>query len=282
MTQPSPSAGPKRFWAELTAREFQQLDAGRTIAVLPVAAVEQHGPHLPLGVDTMIVDGLVQAVLPRLPPALAVLILPTMAVGKSNEHGRFAGTLSLNAHTLIDTWMEIGASVARAGVRKLVLLNSHGGQVGLLDVVARDLRARLGMLVYSVNWFNLPLTGEDGKPVNDLFSATEHRFGIHAGEIETSMMLALKPEQVDMAKAQNFHSTSQDRAEKFSLLGDGRSAKLAWQMQDYNPQGAVGNAAAATADKGRALLNAAGRSLAKVLVQIDQLPADTLSDKTAF
>jgi creatinine amidohydrolase len=154
--------------------------------------------------------------------------------------------------------------------------------VGLLDIVARDLRARLGMLVYSVNWFNLPLTGDDGTSVNELFSAEEHRFGIHAGEIETSMMLALKPEQVDMAKAQNFHSTSQDRAAKFSILGDGRSAKLAWQMQDYNPQGAVGNAAAATAGKGRALLNAAGRSLAQVLVQIDQLPADTLSDKTAF
>uniref|UniRef100_UPI00286A91C6 creatininase family protein n=1 Tax=Polaromonas sp. TaxID=1869339 RepID=UPI00286A91C6 len=103
-----------------------------------------------------------------------------------------------------------------------------------------------------------------------------------AGEIETSMMLALKPEQVDMAQAQDFHSTSQDRAEKFSILGDGRSAKLAWQMQDYNPQGAVGNAAAATADKGRALLGAAGRSLAQLLIEMDQLPADTLSNQTAF
>jgi creatinine amidohydrolase len=133
-----------------------------------------------------------------------------------------------------------------------------------------------------VNWFNLPLVDEQGGSVSDLFSAQEHRFGIHAGEIETSMMLALKPEQVDMAKAQDFHSTSQDRAEKFGILGDGRSAKLGWQMQDYNAQGAVGNAAAATADKGRALLGAAGRSLAQLLVEMDQLPADTLSNKTAF
>jgi creatinine amidohydrolase len=152
----------------------------------------------------------------------------------------------------------------------------------LLDVVARDLRARLGMLVYSVNWFNLPLVGEDEKSVSDLFSAHEHRFGIHAGEIETSMMLALKPEQVDMSKAENFLSTSQDRAEKFSILGDGRSAKLAWQMQDYNPKGAAGNAAAATAEKGSALLGAAGRSLAQLLAEIDQLPAGTLTSKTAF
>lgn len=164
----------------------------------------------------------------------------------------------------------------------MVLLNSHGGQVGLLDVVARDLRARLDMLVYSVNWFNLPLLNEKGQSVADSFSAQEHRFGIHAGEIETSMMLALKPELVDMARAQNFRSTSQDRAQKFSILGDGRSAKLAWQMQDYNAQGAVGNAAAATADKGHALLGAAGRSLAQLLHEINQLPADTLKDKTAF
>jgi creatinine amidohydrolase len=277
-----PIPTPPRFWSNLKSPDFAHLDLARCIAVLPVAATEQHGPHLPLNVDAALVEGVIAAALPHLPAAQPVLFLPTQAVGLSPEHARFAGTLTLKAETVIGLWTELAESVARTGVKKLVLLNSHGGQVGLLDVVARDLRARLGMLVYSVNWFNLPLTGEDGKPVNDLFSATEHRFGIHAGEIETSMMLALRPEQVDMAKAQNFHSTSQDRAEKFSLLGDGRSAKLAWQMQDYNPEGAVGNAAAATADKGRALLGAAGRSLARLLVEIDQLPADTLSDKTAF
>ena len=166
--------------------------------------------------------------------------------------------------------------MAASGVNKLVLLNAHGGQVGLLDVVARDLRARLGMLVHSVSWFNLPLLDAQGASVSDLFSADEHRFGIHAGEIETSMMLALAPHQVDMAQAQNFHSASQDRAEKFSILGDGKSARLGWQMQDYNAHGAVGNAAAATAEKGHAVLSAAGRSLATLLLQIDQLPADTL------
>ncbi|WP_457281432.1 creatininase family protein [Polaromonas sp. P5_D5] len=276
------AANPPRFWPDLKSPDFSRLDLARCIAVLPVAAVEQHGPHLPLNVDATLVEGVIAAALPHLPPTQPVLFLPTQAVGFSPEHDRFAGTLTLKAETVIRLWTELAESVVQTGVKKLVLLNSHGGQVGLLDVVARDLRARLGMLVYSVNWFNLPLTGEDGKSVNDLFSAEEHRFGIHAGEIETSMMLALKPGQVDMAKAQNFHSTSQDRAAKFSILGDGRSAKLAWQMQDYNPQGAVGNAAAATADKGRALLNAAGRSLARLLSEIDQLPADTLSDKTAF
>lgn len=278
---PSTPAALPRFWADLKSPDFARLDLARCIAVLPVAAIEQHGPHLPLNVDATLVDGVVAAALPHLPPALPVLFLPTQSVGLSPEHARFAGTLTLKAETVIRLWTELVESVAASGVKKLILLNSHGGQVGLLDVVARDVRARLAMLVYSVSWFNLPLTGENGESVADRFSAQEQRFGIHAGEMETSMMLALRPELVDMTQAQNFHSTSQDRAQQFSLLGDGRSAKLGWQMQDYNAQGAVGDAAAATAEKGRALLGAAGRSLAQVLGEIDQLPADTLRNRTA-
>ncbi len=261
-----------RFWADLSTRDFAQLDTARAIAVLPVAATEQHGPHLPLCVDTALVDGVVAAALAHLPQALPVLFLPTQAVGLSPEHERFPGTLTLRAETVIRLWTEIGESVARTGIRKLVLFNAHGGQVSVMDIVARDLRARLDMLVYSVNWFNLPL----GDAVDGLFSADEHRFGIHAGDIETSMMLALAPEQVDMGQAQDFASSSQARARKFALLGNGKSAKLGWQMQDYNPVGAVGNAAAATADKGRAVLGAAGRALAQLLAEVAQLPPDTL------
>ena len=277
-SQVSPAA--PRFWADLKSTDFASLDRARCIAVLPVAAIEQHGPHLPLNVDTTLVEGVIAAALPQLPADLPVLFLPTQAVGLSPEHAAFAGTLTLKAETVIRLWTELAESVAATGVKKLVLLNSHGGQVGLLDVVARDLRARLGLLVYSVNWFNLPLLDQRGASIHSLFSAEEHRFGIHAGEIETSMMLALKPDQVDMTKAQNFRSSSQDRAEKFSLLGDGKSAKLAWQMQDYNPYGAVGNAAAASAEKGQAVLNAAGRSLATLLAEIDQLPTSTLVSHT--
>lgn len=273
---------PSRFWADLTTREFAQLDPVCTIAVLPVAATEQHGPHLPLSVDTVLADGVVAATLPHLPYDLNVLFLPTQAVGLSPEHMQFPGTLTLKAETVIQLWTQLGESVARAGVKKLVLLNSHGGQVGIMDIVARDLRARLGLLVYSVNWFNLPLLDAQGKDVNAQFSTEEHRFGIHAGEIETSMMLALNPQRVQMAQAQNFHSTSKDRAEKFSILGNGKSAKLGWQMQDYNAAGAVGNAAAATAAKGQAVVDAAGRSLAKLLAEIGQLPADTLVNQTSF
>jgi creatinine amidohydrolase len=262
-----------RYWADLRSPDFDRLDTARAIAVLPVAATEQHGPHLPLSVDTDLADGVVAAALPHLAADLPVLFLPTQAVGLSPEHQAYPGTLTLSSHTVIQLWTEIGASVARAGVRKLVLLNAHGGQVGVMDIVARDLRARLGMLVYSVNWFNLPL----GAEVEGRFSAHEHRYGIHAGQIETAMMLALKPQRVDMSRAQNFASASEARAERFPILGNGRSAKLGWQMQDYNPAGAVGDAAAATAEQGRAVLDAAGRALAGLLAEIDQLPPQTLA-----
>lgn len=281
-TSINPAHVSSRFWADLKSPDFAEFELHRCIAVLPVAAIEQHGPHLPLNVDATLVDGVIAATLPHLPAALPVFFLPTQSVGFSPEHTAFAGTLTLKAETIIALWTELAESVARTGVKKLVLLNAHGGQVGLLDVVARDLRARLGLLVYSVNWFNLPLLDSNGESLSSLFSAEEHRFGIHAGDIETSMMLALKPDQVDMRKSQNFRSTAQDRAEAFSILGDGRSAKLAWQIQDYNPNGAAGNASAATAEKGQAVLNAAGLSLAELLVQIDRLPADTLRQKTGI
>jgi len=150
-----------------------------------------------------------------------------------------------------------------------------------MDLVARDLRARFDMLVYSASWFNLPLVDAQGQDVNALFSAHEHRFGIHGGDVETSMLLALDPLRVDMAQAQDFHSTSQDRAQKFAILGNGKSARLGWQMQDYNPSGAVGNAAGASADKGRALVAAAGLGLARLLMEMDQLPLSTLVSDTA-
>jgi len=265
-----------RFWADLSTFDFARLRSGGAIedvvAVLPVAAIEQHGPHLPLSVDATLVDGIVAAALPQLPAELPVLFLPTQQVGKSNEHIRFPGTLTLSAETVIRLWTEIGESVERAGVRKLVLFNSHGGQVSVMDIVARDLRSRSEMLVFSVSWFNLPL----GEAVDGLFTPQEDRFGIHAGDVETSMMLALRPQAVDMAQARDFRSTSQDRAEKFALLGNGRSAKLGWQMQDYNPHGAAGNATLATADKGRAVVEAAGRQLALLLQEVAQVPLSTL------
>lgn len=279
---PIPSHSPaqvtprSRFWADLTTREFAALNAqpnaANTIAVLPVAAIEQHGPHLPVSVDTTLVNGVIAAALPHLRSDVNVLFMPTQQVGKSNEHLRFPGTLTLSAETLARVWTELGQCVARAGIKKLVLFNSHGGQISMMDIVARDLRSQLDLLVYSVNWFTLPL----GDAVMGLFTPDEHRFGIHAGDMETSMMLALTPENVNMAQARDFKSSAQERAQKYPILGNGSSAKLGWQVQDYNPMGAAGNASIATAEKGHAVIEAAGQKLALLLHEISQLPLSTL------
>ena len=259
-------------WAELNTRDFAALDPARTVAVLPLGATEQHGPHLPLSVDTVLVDGVVHAALKHLADTDPVLVLPTQTLGLSTEHTAFAGTLHLSPQTLIHMWCDIGASVARAGVKKLLMFNAHGGNVGLMDVVARELRAQHGLIVYSSSWYNLPIAAD----VMAQFSAEEHRFGIHAGDIETSMMLALLPERVAMTEAKHFASTSQDRAKRYAVLGDGKSAKFGWHMQDYNPQGAVGNAGAATAAKGEALVLGAGEQLALLMKELIALSLSTV------
>ena len=273
---------PSKFWADLTSRHFSALSSStlidQAVAVLPVAAIEQHGPHLPVSVDTTLINGVIEASLPHLPAALPVLFMPTQQVGKSNEHIRFPGTLTLSAQTLIAVWMELGACVARAGIKKLVLLNSHGGQMGVMDIVARDLRAAHDLIVFSSNWYTLPL----GDEVMNLFTPQEHRFGIHAGDMETSMMLALREKYVDMAHAQHFHTQAEERAKTYPLLGNGNAAKLGWQVQDYNPYGAAGDASRATAAKGHAVINAAGLQLARLLQEVSSLPLSTLNPSPNF
>ena len=267
-----------RFWADLTTRDFAALQsagqADQVVAVLPVAAIEQHGPHLPLSVDATLLQGVIDAALPQLPADLPVLFLPPQNVGLSPEHIRFPGTLTLSPATVIALWTEIGECVARAGIQKLLLFNGHGGQVSVMDIVARELRQRCGLLVYSASWFSLPLPDA----VAGQFSAEEHRFGIHGGEIETSMMLHLAPATVRMEHARDWRSSSQDRAERYRLLGNGKSAKMGWAMQDYHPAGAVGNAAAATADRGRAVVQAAAEALVQLLQELHALPPDTVRD----
>ncbi len=267
---------PSRFWADLSTRDFAALQstgqAAQLVAVLPVAAVEQHGPHLPLSVDATLLQGVIDAALPHLGADVPALFLPPQNIGLSTEHENFPGTLTLSPATVIALWTELGACVARAGVKKLLIFNSHGGNVAVMDIVARELRQRHGLLVYSASWFSLPQPPE----VQGLFSAQEHRFGIHAGDIETSMMLHLAPGTVHMEHAQNFRSTSQDRSERFAILGNGKSAKMGWAMEDYHQSGAVGQADAATADKGRAVVQAAGAALAALLAEVAALPLDTV------
>ena len=262
---------PHRFWADYTAQDFAALDRGALVAVLPVGAIEQHGPHLPLSVDRDILDGIIAASLPMIPDDCPALFLPTCAVGKSDEHARYAGTLTFSAATLIAMWSEIGASVAAAGVRRLVLLNSHGGQMAPMDIVARDLRIRHDMIAVAASWFAMGLP-------EGLLDAGEARHGIHAGEMETAMMLALRPDLVAMNRAGDFRPLNARLAAGNRHLGLGPSGKLGWQAQDLHPAGAAGNAAAATAEKGRAFIDHAARELVVLLQEVAALPLSILDN----
>ena len=267
-----------RFWADYTARDFARLDRAALIAVLPVGAIEQHGPHLPLSVDTAIVNGLVAAVLPLIPDDCPAILLPTQSVGKSNEHTAWPGTLTHSAQTLIAMWTEIGDSVAAAGVRKLVMLNAHGGQIAVMDIVARDLRIKHKMIAVAANWFAMGLP--DG-----LLTPDEALHGIHAGDMETSMMLALHPDLVRMDHARDFAPRNAELARVNRHLGLTVAGKLGWQMQDLNAAGVAGNATAATAEKGRAFIDHAARQIVTMLGEVQRLPLtwlDTSANPDAF
>jgi len=234
----------RRFWGELKSSEFAALDPHTTVAVLPVAAIEQHGPHLPVMTDTAIMQGMIDTVLARLPEELAVLFLPIQTIGKSNEHLRHKGTITFSAENLLRVWFEIGEALHRAGLRKLVIVNSHGGNAEVIAILARELRVRLGMLAVATQWrrFGLP---------PDTYAAYDATYGIHAGDIEASLMLHFRPDLVDMAKAKRFPSRAAEIEKAFTHLRPIGTHAFGWIADDLNPDGAVGDAAAGTADKGR-------------------------------
>ncbi len=232
------------WWGDFSTTEYALIDAEATIAILPVAAIEQHGPHLPVSTDTAIMNGMLDTVIARLPDDLDIRILPVQAVGKSNEHLHAPGTLTLPATNLIDAWTELGASVARAGVKKLVVVNSHGGNEEIIGIVTRELRVRFSMLAVKTSWQRF------GRP-DGMYPELEDHHGIHGGDVETSLMLHFRPDLVNMTEARNFISKVAHAEEKFELLRHTGTHAFAWIASDLNPQGVVGNAAIATAEKGK-------------------------------
>jgi creatinine amidohydrolase len=254
---------PKRDWLEMTWQDIAGAATERWTAVLPLAAVEQHGPHLPLGVDAFIADAYLKRVREMLPDELPVTFLPMERVGISTEHLAYAGTLNFSAATAIAAWTELGESVARAGLRKLVLVTSHGGNVAGMELVARDLRARFGMLAVTVGWHRF------GYP-DGAFSNEEKKHGIHAGDIETSLMLAAAAHAVRTDKLARATSETIAMAKEFKWLGAYRPAGFAWMTQDLNPTGAVGDATLAQADKGEAALTHGAQAFVELLREIDR------------
>lgn len=234
-----------RLWTELTTADLAGADMAAQVAVLPVAAVEQHGPHLPLGTDATIMQGYLDRVLARLPAEVPALLLPVQSCGVSTEHVDFPGTLSLSARAALEAWRELAVSVARAGCRRLVVVNSHGGNSAVVDILAQELRAAHGLLVVKASWqrFGYP----DG-----LFTAQELAHGIHGGAIETALMLAFRPDLVRMDRAQNFVPASVALERDYAQLRAGRPTGFGWMAQDLSASGAMGDATVATAAKGEA------------------------------
>jgi len=249
-------------WAEYRTTEFAGLDPEKTIVILPTAAVEQHGPHLPVGVDTYINEGMLAELRATCPDDLDILILPVQAVGKSNEHIHARGTLTYTAATALEAWTEIGLSVARAGLKKMVIVNSHGGNLDLISILGRELRVQAGMMVVKCQWGNF------GKP-EGMYSAQESTFGIHGGDLETSLMLHFKPNLVDMSKAEDFRST----AETAPIPPTG-PINLAWASKDLNPAGTVGEAHLATAEKGQATCAHQVAGFIDMLRELRDLPTE--------
>ncbi len=234
-----------RFWSDLTTLDFAGLDPETTIVIVPVAATEQHGPHLPVSTDTTIAEHMIAETARQLPAELDVLVLPVQSIGKSNEHLRSPGTLTLSARLALETWTELGECVHRAGLRKIVFVNSHGGNLDVLNVVARELRVRLQMFAVVCTWrrFGLP---------PGMYTQAETEFGIHAGDIETSLMLHFRPDLVRMDKAGTFWPASREIATEFDVLRATGFSAFAWIAQDLQSSGAAGDASIGTAEKGKA------------------------------
>ncbi len=254
---------PKPDWLEMTWQDLAGADTARWIAVLPVAAVEQHGPHLPLGVDTFIAEAYLARVRTALPAALPVTFLPLQQLGQSDEHLSFPGTLTLSSAVVIKAWSEIAESLHRAGIAKLVIVTSHGGNLQAIEVIARELRARLGMLVVTSAWHRF------GYP-EGLFTDEERRHGIHGGAIETSLMLAARPDTVHMERAARAVPASIAMEAEFKWLHTYRPAGLGWMTQDLHPSGAVGDPTLASAEKGEAALAHGARAFIELLAEVDR------------
>lgn len=264
-----------RDWTELHWPAFGTSTSGtpeaaRWIAVLPLPATEQHGPHLPLGTDVYIASAYLARVRTLLPATLPVTILPVQPVGISTEHIDYPGTLTVPTEIALQSWRAIGDSVARAGLRKLVIVTSHGGNSAAMTLVAQELRAVHRMLVVTTSWsrFGVP----DG-----LFSADEMRHGIHGGAVETSIMLACHPELVRSEAIADFASSAAEMEKTYRVLSTQRPAPLAWQTQDLNASGAVGDATQASAEKGERVLAHGARAFCTLLEEVGHFDVNRLA-----
>ena len=245
-----------RNFSYLTWKQVDALPRETTLLILPTAAIEQHGHHLPLATDTLINNLLLGKALERIPAKLPIYALPPVCYGKSNEHMGFPGTLSVSAKTFLAVVRDVGASVAGAGFRKLALYNTHGGNSSLVDVLARDLRAEFGLRTFS-------LFGSGGARFDGL-STQEQTYGFHAGEVETAFLLNAVPELVHTSEYTANYIARIDQPEL--LKPEGSSANFAWLTKDIAPSGVMGDPRSATAENGERWSNDAAAHISALLL----------------
>jgi creatinine amidohydrolase len=240
------------------------------IAVLPLGAYEQHGPHLPFETDALIAEGIASRLKVAVPANLPVTFLSVEPVGYSVEHMDVAGTKTLTFNEAIERWLAIAERLSGLGIHKFVMLNAHGGNSPLMTIVVTEARMRFNMLAVATSWtrFGVP----DG-----LITPEAKAIDIHGGDIETSVMLALHPEKVDMSKAENFSSRQSEFIRGFKHLRAYGPHAFGWKMSDLSTQGVAGNAGAATAEKGERLIAHAVKGLVELLEDVDSFDMSTLS-----
>ncbi len=267
------SSLPPRDWADIDWAGIDAATAVRWIAVLPLAATEQHGPHLPLETDVMIGEAYLARVRELLPAACPATFLPIERIGVSTEHIDFKGTLTLSTEAALKQWKALGESVAARGVRKLVMVTSHGGNGAVMTAVAQDLRAYHRMLAVTTSWsrFGVP---------EGMFPEEELRHGIHGGAAETSIMLARYRAHVRTEVIADFRPTTIAMERTYRWLSAQRPAPFAWQTQDLHESGAVGNATLATAAKGEQLIEFGARRFIELLGDVDKFDVNVFSRKT--
>lgn len=246
----------ERNFAYLTWKQVDALPRETTLLVLPTAAIEQHGHHLPLATDTLINNLLLGKALAKIPAHLPVFALPPVCYGKSNEHVGFPGTLSVSAQTFLAVVRDLGASIAASGFKKVVLYNTHGGNTSLVDVLARDLRAEYGLRTFS-------LFGSPGAKFEGV-SQQERTYGFHAGEIETAYLLHATPSLVHTDAYTTNYIARVDLPEL--LKPEGSSANFAWLTKDLAPSGVLGDPTGATSENGERWSDEAAASIAELLV----------------
>ncbi len=260
-----------RYWQTLTTDDITNLAEQDPVVILPLAATEQHGPHLPLSTDLQIGMGLLAEAFVHLPSNFPAWVLPPQAVGTSSEHIHFPGTLSLDPDVLGEAIYQQGSAVAMCGMRRLVLSNSHGGNRQAMDIAGLRLREEHGLLVVKIHYFDFP-------PPEDVdLPDTEWRHGLHGGAIETAMMLHLHPELVRTGKVRNGHSLGEDLERTLRRLRPEGAAAFSWLAHDLNLSGIAGDARKANSKMGKHLVAYYGEVLADVIQDTKAFPLERLA-----